>query len=108
LKGKELMKVLVGFILGLLVMLLVGAATIAQEHIVQVSGKISNSTITYQSAFSGITAEGECYLAITNTETGHTELFKITKSLDIHFNDTAFQRTSEGRSVAIPLESPRR
>lgn len=102
------MKILVGFVLGLVVVVLLGAAGIVEQHVVELSGKISNSTITYQSTFSGITPEGECYLAITNTDTGHTELFRISKSLDAHFNDSAFQRTREGRSVAIPLESPTR
>jgi hypothetical protein len=99
------MKVLLGFILALLVMFLLGAVNAIQRHQVQVSGQIANSTITHQAAFSGITPDGICYLAVTNTGTGRTEIFKVTASLGEHFNDTAFRRTREGRTVAIPLQS---
>jgi hypothetical protein len=99
------MKVLLGFILALLFIFLLGAATELQRHEVQVSGRIASSTVTYQSTFSGITDDGTCYLAVTNAKTGRTEIFKITESLQEHFNNTAFQRTREGRTVAIPLQS---
>jgi hypothetical protein len=101
------MKVLAGFALGLLVVFLLGAAHEIQKHEVQVSGRIDNSTIIYQSTFSGITPDGVCYLAVTDVMTGRTELFKITESLGEQFNDVALRRGQDGRVLAFTSE-PRR
>jgi hypothetical protein len=91
------MKIFVGFLLGVLAVFLLGAASVIQEHKVHIDGEISNKADFYQATFSGITSEGSCYLAITNTRTGTAEIVKITKNLDNYFEDTAFQRAKEGR-----------
>jgi hypothetical protein len=101
------MKVLAGFALGLLVVVLLGATYVIEKHEVQISGRIDNSTIIYQSTFSGITPDGVCYLAITDVMTGRTELFKITESLGEQFDDVALRRGQDGRVLAF-LSEPRR
>ena len=63
----EYAKAFIGFILGLSVIIVLGAAHEAKTYEVKVSGGISasTSTINYQSTFSGIAPDGVCYLAIT-------------------------------------------
>lgn len=90
-----------GLILGICFMLALGAA---QDHL-ELSGELSVKTeVTgvYQPAFSGITDNGECYFAVTNTVTGDTELFGITEKLMKKLGDKAFQPAKEGR-VLIEL-----
>ncbi len=98
------MKVLIGFVLGVAAVLLLGAATSQQgsRHFVELSGDIASSTTLYQSAFSGINPEGECYLAITETQNGRTKVFKLTKTLDKKFSDIAFEHGKEGRLIVVP------
>ena len=62
-------KVFIGFILGLSVIIVLGAANEVKTYDVNVSGGLAatTSTINYQSTFSGISPDGVCYLAITNT-----------------------------------------
>ncbi len=87
-----------GVTLGTCVIFALGAAYERME----LSGELSVNTGNiglYQPAFSGITDEGECYLAITNTVTGQTELFGITEGLMKKLSDKAFQPAKEGRVV---------
>ena len=98
------MKVLIGFIAGLLFVFVIGTAAEHEikEHLVTVKGDIVSPTIKYQSTFSGTTPDGDCYLAITNTLDGRTEIFKVTKSLNKIFTEKALQSGHDGRVVAEP------
>jgi hypothetical protein len=85
-------------VLGTCVLFALGAAYERME----LSGELLVNTGNmglYQPAFSGITDEGECYFAITNTATGKTELFGITEELMEKLSDKAFQPAKEGRVV---------
>ena len=97
-------KAFIGFILGLSVIIVLGAAHQDRSYEVKVSGGISTSTSTihYQSTFSGISPDGVCYLAITNTQDGYTNLFKITEALSDSFNKNAFQKGQQGRVIVLP------
>ncbi len=99
-KGKY-SKVFVGFALGVSVILVLGSARDLKWHGVRVSEDILTS-VAYQSTFSGINAEGVCYLAITDTRSGQTDLFKLTEALDGSFSASAFQRGLQGRVIAVP------
>lgn len=100
------MKVLIGFITGLLFVFVIGAVAENEikEYLVTVKGDIVSPTIKYQSTFSGMTPDGDCYFAITNTLDGHTEIFKITKSLSDIFSGKSLQRGHDGRVVAEPSD----
>ena len=99
-KGKY-SRVFVGFVLGLSVILILGSARDLKWHGVRVSEDVLTS-VAFQSTFSGINADGVCYLAITNTRNGQTDLFKLTEALDGSFNASAFQRGLQGRVIAVP------
>lgn len=96
-------RVFVGFILGLSTVLLLGSARELKWHGVRVSESLLTS-IAYQSAFSGINADGVCYLAITNSKNGQTDVFKISEALDGAFSVSAFQQGQQGRVIAVPQE----
>ena len=95
------MKVLYGFIIGLLFVFVIGAVAKheIQEHLVTVKGAILSPTIKYQSTFSGITPDGDCYLAVTNTHTGTTEFIKITKNHSQMFEGIALKKGQSGRVI---------
>jgi hypothetical protein len=95
-------KVLIGFILGFLVIIVFGAAHKDRSYDVKVSGGISTSTIRYQYTLSGISPDGVCYLAITNTQDGYTNAFKITEALNDSFNKNAFEKGQQGRVIVHP------
>ncbi len=99
-------KTFIGFILGLSVIFVLGAAHEVKKYEVVVSGGISasTSTINYQSAFSGINPDGVCYLAITNTQDGYTNVFKITEALNDSFNKNAFKKGQQGRIIVHPQQ----
>ncbi|MHC4120973.1 MAG: hypothetical protein ACYSWO_26075 [Planctomycetota bacterium] len=94
-------RVFLGFVLGMSVVLALGFARDLKWHGVRVSEDILTS-VAYQSTFSGINDDGVCYLAITDTRTGQTDLFKLTEALDGSFNANAFQRGLQGRVIAVP------
>jgi hypothetical protein len=98
------MKILIGFISGLLFVFVLGAVAKHEikECLVTVKGDIESPTIKYQSTFSSISTDGDCYLAVTDTLNGRTVIFKITKNIDHVFTGQAFQAGKEGRVVAIP------
>ena len=100
----ENVKAFMGFLLGLSVIIVLGAAREDKSYDVKLSGDISTSTsaINYQSAFSGISPDGVCYLAITNTQDGYTNVFKITEALNDSFNKNAFERGQQGRVIVHP------
>lgn len=100
------MKVLIGFVIGLLFVCVIGAVAENEikEYLVTVKGDIVSPTIQYQSTFSGMTPDGDCYLAVTNTLDGRTEIFKITSRLSQSFTDKALQRGHDGRVVAEPSD----
>lgn len=93
----------VGVVLGICVMFVLGVANDRLELAGELSIK-TDVTGLYQPAFSGITDDGECYFAVTNTVTGQTELFGITDKLMKKLDDKAFQPAKEGR-VLIELSN---
>ncbi|MFC1794218.1 hypothetical protein ACFL3Q_11595 [Planctomycetota bacterium] len=100
----EYTKAFIGFILGLSVIVFLGAAQEIKKYEAKVSGDISTSTINYQSTFSGIAPDGVCYLAITNTKDGYTNVFKITEALNDSFNENAFKKGQQGRVILHPQQ----
>ena len=80
-------KVLMGFILGLSIALLMGAAI------------ESKPVGVYKPAFSGITPDGACYLAVTNTITGRTEIFGIPKEALTRIGRDPFKVTQHGSAI---------
>lgn len=93
----------VGFIMGLSVVLLLGSTPELRCHGLRVSESLLTS-ISYQSSFSGINADGVCYLAITNAKNGQTDVFKISDALDEAFSVSAFQQGQQGWVIAVPQE----
>ena len=90
------MKFLMGLILGLAIVFLLGA--VEYYYHVEVFGEFAKVGI-YQSTFSGVSADGDCYLAITNTKSGQTEVFGITKDLQAKLNDKPFQAGKQGSAI---------
>ena len=87
------MKMLTGFILGVLLVFLLGALNAIPEYRVHIVSGSVDKPVLYQSTFSGITPTGECYLAITDTQTGKTEIVKITESnLHQHFGPNSYPK----------------
>ena len=80
-------KVLMGFILGLSIAFLMGAAI------------ESKPVGVYKPAFSGITSDGACYLAVTNTITGRTEIFGIPKEALTKIGRKPFKITQQGAAI---------
>lgn len=93
------LKVLMGFILGLSVAFLMGAAR--DNNRMQVWGEIAGVGI-FKPAFSGITPDGNCYLAITNTITGQSEIFGIPRVALDRITEKPFQLTDQ-TSVIVEL-----
>lgn len=87
-----------GLVIGILLILAMG--TTFQATKILMSGKLETSTISYQSALSGIDSEGRCFLAITNVHTGRTTLFKVEDSKRTSFDPIAFQKGKQGRIIA--------
>jgi hypothetical protein len=98
------MKFLAGLIVGVCLVLAAGAA--AEHYFVTVEGELKEKVGFFQPAFSGVSAEGNCYLAITDTRTGRTEVFGITKDTQKKLSDNPFQATREGSVIAeLKLQS---
>ncbi len=89
------MKFLMGLILGLAVVFLLGAIEYYQ---VELSGEFARVG-TYRCAFSGVSAAGDCYLAITNTTTGKTEVIGITEYIRSELKDRP-----HGRQASVILD----
>ena len=96
------MKMLTGFILGVMVLLLLGTDSISSITNMKLSGYLWTCNEGYRSTFSGINADGDCYLALTNTLTGRTEIFKVTKKSGESCDDTAYEK-GLGRLVTQPV-----
>jgi hypothetical protein len=92
------MKALVGFLLGLFTVLLLGAITTGER--IEIWGAFEKVGV-YRPAFSGITPEGDCYLAVTNTITGTSEIFGITKEVRVKMSDRPFQSAKGGVVVEL-------
>jgi len=90
------MKTLAGFALGLVVVLAIGAAV--QQYDVTVRGDFEKVGI-FQPAFSGVSPDGQCYLAVTDTRTGKTQVFGITKEIQKKLSDKPFQMSRDGGLV---------
>jgi hypothetical protein len=90
------MKVLIGFVLGLLTVFLLGAAT--EGGRLEVWGAFDKVGI-YRPTFSGITPEGECYLAVTNTKNGETEIFGIPRTALAKIGKKPLQVTQQGTAI---------
>jgi hypothetical protein len=89
-------KFLAGLAVGLCFVLVAGAAV--ERYIVVLEGDFGKIGV-YQPAFSGVSADGNCYLAITHTPTGRTEVFGITKDTNKKLTDNPFQMSSEGSII---------
>ncbi len=92
------MKFLTGFISGAAVVLILGAVSAMESYSIVLSGAFENVG-TYQSTFSGVSAEGDCYLAITNTITGKSEVLGITPQIRAKLTDKPFQLGREGSLI---------
>jgi hypothetical protein len=93
------MKFIIGLLIGICFILAAGAV---EHYFVTVEGEFEKVGI-YQPAFSGISAEGTCYLAVTNSKTGRTEVFSITKESQKKFSENPLQMSREG-GVVIELQ----
>lgn len=82
---KRYLLLVAGVILGLSIVFLLGAAS-ERLHL---SGQLAITTGcgVYQSTLSGVSGDGECYLAITNTMSGRTEIFGITEHIRERLRD---------------------
>lgn len=80
-------KVLMGFILGLSIAFLMGAA---------IGGKPVG---VYMPALSDVTPDGICYLVVTNTVTGRTEIFGIPKEAISRIGTEPFTPTPHGSAT---------
>jgi hypothetical protein len=95
-------KVLIAFILGLSISLFTGTAIEgSRREALREFGEIG----VYSSSFSGITPDGFCYLAITNTKTGNSEIFGIPKEALDRITEKPFQLTDQ-TSVIVELSHP--
>ncbi len=92
-------KILMGFILGFSIAFLMGAAI--ENDRMEIWGEFVEVGV-YKPAFSGITPEGHCYLAVTNTKTGRSEIFGIPKKALDRLSQKPFQLT-EQNSVIVKL-----
>jgi hypothetical protein len=98
-------KFLIGLVVGVCFVLVAGA--VAEHYYVTVEGEFEKVGV-YQSAFSGVSTEGNCYLAITNTRTGRTEVFGITKETNKKLSDNSLQMSREGSVIVEPQETMKR
>ena len=96
------MKLLTGILIGGFVVCILGAIQLADR--IEVSGAVEvRGTGSYMPVFSGMTGDGECLLAITNSTNGDTEIFKMTKETQKRMSDVIpFQGTSQ-KTVSIKL-----
>ena len=92
-------KLLTGFVLGLSIVFLLGAAI--ESNRMEVWGKFEKVGV-YRPAFSGITPDGGCFLSVTNTITGRTEIFGIPKEALAKVSKKPFQATQQN-SVIVEL-----
>jgi hypothetical protein len=97
-------KFIIGLLIGICFVLAAGAV---ERYFVTVEGEFEKVGI-FQPAFSGVSSEGTCYLAVTNSRTGRTEVFSITKDSQKKFSDNALQMSREGGVVIELQESTKR
>ena len=85
----------IGLCCGLSVILLLGAA---EMYHVRLTGEFEK-ICAYQSTFSGINNNGDCYLAVTDTKSGQTEIFALKKELRATMTDKPFQLSKQGSMI---------
>jgi hypothetical protein len=90
------MKFLAGLAAGVCLVLAAGAA---EHYFVTVEGELKEKVGFYQPALSGVSEQGDCYLAVTDTRTGRTEIFQITKNTGKKLSDNPFQTTQQGSAI---------
>ena len=103
-------KAVTGFLLGVFVVLLLGATYIGERVVLSGSLDVWQNRI-YHSSLSGVTDKGECYLAVTNTWSGHTEVFLISEKLRQQFVDNQRPIGTHGSITFFghgPVDSERR
>jgi hypothetical protein len=94
-----------GLVIGAVLILLMGSASQMYDTItVIMSGKLETSTISYQSALSGVDGDGRCFLAVTNVHTGRTTLFRIEDSKKAPFDTFSLRPGKQGRVIAEVAE----
>lgn len=101
------MKFIIGLAVGVCIVLVAGEVSVSDHYFVTVEGDFEKVGI-FQPAFSGVSAEGNCYLAITNTRTGRTEIFGITKETHKKLSDIPFQMSRGGSVIVEPVDSTKR
>jgi|WetSurSiteA1Bulk_404760.scaffolds.fasta_scaffold213339_1 hypothetical protein len=99
-----IVKFIIGLAVGICFVLAAGAV---EHYFVTVEGEFEKVGI-FQPAFSGVSAEGNCYLAITNSKTGRTEVFAITKDSQKKFSENPLQMSREGSVIVEPQDSSKR
>lgn len=68
-----------GLVLGLIFVFLLGAARDQLELSGLLTIKNPDQGGRYQSSISGVADNGDCYIAVTNTVSGRTEVFRISE-----------------------------
>ncbi len=99
------MKFITGLAAGVCLVLAAGAAV--ERYFVTLEGEFDKVGV-YMPAFSGVSADGNCYLAVTNTRTGKTEIFSITKDTQKKFSNNVFQMSREGSVIVETQDSLKR
>jgi hypothetical protein len=97
-------KFIIGLLIGICFVLAAGAV---EHYFVTLEGEFEKVGV-FQPAFSGVSPEGTCYLAVTNSRTGRTEVFSITKESQKKFSENPLQMSREGGVVIELQDSSRR
>ena len=92
------MKIFIAFFVGLTVAVLFGF-TAEDDTWSQNLRRGGEQTGIYTSTFSGITSEGACYLAVTNTINGQTEVIGIPQHILADIPEAPLQPTEQGTSI---------
>jgi hypothetical protein len=104
-RKENVMKFFTGLVVGVCLVLALGA--VAEHYYVTVEGEFEKVGI-FQPAFSGVSTDGSCYLAVTNTRTGRTEIFGLTKETQKKLSNNPFQMSREGSVIVELQESVKR
>jgi len=91
------MKIFIAFLAGLTVAILLGFT--AEDGTFSPHLQQGERTGIYTSTFSGITSDGACYLAVTNTINGQTEVIGIPQHILSDITVAPLQPTEQGTSI---------
>jgi len=96
------MKVLIGLVLGASIVLILGAFNVGER--IEIWGAFEKLG-TYRSSLSGMNEAGECYLAITNTVSGNTEIYGLTKKIHSRISSSEPIQITTQKSGFIELSN---